>query len=161
MTIIACIRSRIRALVLLLVASVAIGTHAHAADEWLIKYDEAIAAAKKSGRPILADFTGSDWCGWCIRLKQEVFDTKDFKAWAAENAILLELDFPRAKPQDAAIKAKNRELAQAHGIQGYPTILILDADGKKIGELGYMPGGPKTWIAEFVKQYKAAAPDKK
>lgn len=123
---------------------------------WLHKYDEALAAAKKSGRPILTDFTGSDWCGWCIRLKEEVFDTKDFKQWASANVILLELDFPRTKPQDAAIKAKNQQLAQQYGIQGYPTILILDGNGKKIGEMGYMEGGPKVWIAEFVKQYKAA-----
>jgi protein disulfide-isomerase len=147
-------------ILLALVTSLVLGVSAHAAEGWLTKYDDAIAESKKSGRPILADFTGSDWCGWCIKLKQEVFDTKEFKEWAAQNVVLLELDFPRKKEQDPAIKAKNRELAQTHGVQGYPTILILNADGKKIGELGYMEGGPKTWIAEFVKQYKAAAPKK-
>ena len=123
---------------------------------WLQKYDDAIAAAKKSERPVLADFTGSDWCGWCIRLKEEVFDTKEFKEWAAANVVLLEVDFPQKKPQDAAIKARNEQLAQEFAIQGFPTILIMDGKGKKIGELGYMAGGPKVWIAEFVKQYRAA-----
>ena len=149
--------SRHWSLILLLLSTLVGGGYAQAADSWLIKYDEAIAEAKKSGRPILADFTGSDWCGWCIRLHNEVFDTKEFKAWAAENVVLLELDFPQAKAQDPAVKAKNQELAKAHGVEGYPTILILTADGKKIGELGYMQGGPKVWIGEFVKQYKAAS----
>jgi thioredoxin-related protein len=147
-------------ILLALVTSLVLSVSAQAADEWHIKYDDAIAAAKKSGRPILADFTGSDWCGWCIKLKDEVFSTKEFKEWAAENVVLLELDFPRKKAQDAAIKAKNQELAKAHGVQGYPTILILNAEGKKIGELGYKAGGPKAWIGAFVEQYKAAAPKK-
>jgi protein disulfide-isomerase len=142
----------------LLVTSLMLGATLAAADAavvWIEKYDDAIAVAKKNGRPILADFTGSDWCGWCIKLKAEVFDTKEFKEWAATNAVLLEVDFPRKKAQDAAIKAKNEQLSQQFRIEGFPTILILDANGKKIGELGYMEGGPKVWIAEFVKQYKA------
>lgn len=152
--------SRAWSIMLTVVTSLVLGAYAHAADEWLTKYDEAIAASKKTGHPILADFTGSDWCGWCIKLHKEVFDTKEFKEWAAKNVVLLELDFPRKKEQDPAIKAKNQELSKTHGIQGFPTILILNADGKKLGELGYMEGGPKTWIAEFVKQYKEAAPAK-
>jgi thioredoxin-related protein len=132
----------------------------HAADEakgsgWTEKYDEAVAASKKSGLPILADFTGSDWCGWCIKLHKEVFDTKEFKEWAAKNVVLLELDFPQKKAQDEALKAKNKELSEKYKIEGFPTIVILDAEGKKLGELGYEEGGPKAWIAEFTKQYKA------
>jgi thioredoxin-related protein len=132
----------------------------HAADEakgsgWTEKYDEAVAVSKKSGLPILADFTGSDWCGWCIKLHKEVFDTQEFKEWAAKNVVLLELDFPNQKAQDEALKAKNKELAGKYEIRGYPTILILDAEGKKLGKLGYKAGGPKVWIEEFTKQYKA------
>lgn len=142
------------------VAALVIGISLHAVDEakgaeWTEKYDEAVAASKKSGLPILADFTGSDWCGYCIALHKEVFDTKEFKEWAVKNVVLLEVDFPQQKAQDAALKAKNQELQKKYDIQGYPTILILDATGKKLGGLGYQKGGPKLWIAEFTKQYKA------
>jgi protein disulfide-isomerase len=122
---------------------------------WIKKHAEAIAASKKSGLPMLVNFTGSDWCGWCVKLHKEVFATKEFKEWAATNVVLLELDFPNKKAQDAAIKAKNEELAKQYKVEGYPTILILDGTGKKIGELGYVAGGPTVWIAEFTKQYKA------
>jgi protein disulfide-isomerase len=141
---------------LALVTSLFLAVSTHAADEWLIKYDEAIAAAKKTGRPILANFTGSDWCGWCIKLKEEVFDTKEFKEWTAKNVVLLELDFPQKKPQDAAIKAKNQQLSEHYGVQGFPTILILNAEGKQLGELGYQQGGPKAWIENVTNQLKAA-----
>jgi protein disulfide-isomerase len=142
------------------VAALVIGISLHAADEikgsgWLEKHAEAIAASKKSGLPMLVNFTGSDWCGWCVKLHKEVFATKEFKEWAATNVVLLELDFPNKKAQDAAIKAKNEELAKQYKVEGYPTILILDGTGKKIGELGYVAGGPTVWIAEFTKQYKA------
>ena len=141
---------------LTLATSLILSVSGHAADEWLIKYDDAIAAAKKTGHPILADFTGSDWCGPCIKLKEEVFDTKEFKEWAAKNVVLLELDFPQKKPQDPAIKAKNLQLSEHYGVQGYPTVLILNADGKQLGELGYQQGGPKAWIENFANQLNAA-----
>ena len=123
---------------------------------WGEDYQQAQAESKKSGKPILADFTGSDWCGYCIALKKEVFDTPAFKEWAAKNVILLELDFPRRKTQAAEIKQQNEKLSQQFNIEGFPTILILDATGKKIGELGYQEGGPDKWIAEFKRQFLAA-----
>ena len=145
---------------LTLAAALVLSVSLHAADEakgsgWTEKYDEAVAASKKSGLPILADFTGSDWCGWCIKLHKEVFDTQEFKDWAAKNVVLLELDFPQKKAQDAALKAKNKELSDKYKVEGFPTIVILDTTGKKLGELGYEEGGPKVWIAKFTQQYKA------
>jgi thioredoxin-related protein len=146
---------------LTLAAALIMSISLHAADEalgsgWTEKYDEAVAESKKTGLPILADFTGSDWCSWCIKLHQEVFDTQEFKDWAAKNVVLLELDFPQRKAQDAALKAKNKELSEKYVVQAFPTILILDAEGKKLGKVGYKPGGgPKIWIEEFTKQYKA------
>ena len=126
------------------------------ADGWGEDYAQTLAEAKKSGKPILADFTGSDWCGWCIRLKKEVFDTPAFKEWADKNVILLELDFPNQKAQTAAIKQQNENLSKQFSIEGFPTVLIIDANGKKIGELGYMDGGPEKWITEFKNQFVAA-----
>jgi len=115
---------------------------------WETSYDKAVAAATRTGRLRLADFTGSDWCGWCIKLKKEVFSTKQFKAWASKNVILLELDFPRSKRQSAALKAQNAKLMRKYGVRGFPTILFLDAEGRIVGRSGYKPGGPGSWCRD-------------
>ena len=114
--------------------------------KWRTSAAEAIQLAKATNRLILADFTGSDWCGWCKKLKAEVFDTKEFQDWAAKNVVLLELDYPRSKPQDAATKKQNAELAKTYKVGGYPTILFLKADGTMVGKSGYFEGGPKVWL---------------
>lgn len=113
---------------------------------WSEDYDAALAKAKATGKLVLADFTGSDWCGWCIRLKKEVFETPEFAAWAAKNVILLELDYPMDKPQSAELKARNKALLKKYGVAGYPTILFLTSEGKSVGQMGYLRGGPGPWI---------------
>jgi protein disulfide-isomerase len=120
--------------------------------EWLTNYEEALERAKKEKKPILADFTGSDWCGWCIKLKGEVFDQPEFQKWAVENVVLLELDFPRKKELPKELADQNAKLRDKHGIRGYPTILFLDAKGEKIGQSGYVEGGPAAWIKAAEEQ---------
>ena len=124
--------------------------------EWLTSYAEATAQAKKTNRKILTNFSGSDWCGWCIRLKKEVFDKPEFKEWAAKNVVLLELDFPHGKPQTAAIKKQNKELMTKFGVGGFPTILFIDASGEAVGKTGYVQGGPEAWIKNAQKILDAA-----
>jgi protein disulfide-isomerase len=116
------------------------------AAEWLTDYETALKKAKDLNRPILLDFTGSDWCGGCIKLKKEVFDTPEFKKYASENLILVELDFPMRKPQPPALKSQNRKLQAQFSIQGYPTIVLLDTTGKEIGRTGYRPGGGASYV---------------
>jgi protein disulfide-isomerase len=124
------------------------------ADPWMTDFKAALAQSKKTKKPIIADFTGSDWCGWCIKLKEEVFSKPEFKEWAAKHVILLELDYPKQKEQSEEIKKQNQELATKYQIKGYPTILFLDAKGKVIGKSGYMPGGPEAWLKDAGKQLK-------
>jgi protein disulfide-isomerase len=95
--------------------------------DWITNYEEALKEAKQSNRAILADFTGSDWCGWCMKLKKEVFDTEEFKGWAAKNVVLLELDFPKQLEQSEEIKKQNQSLKEKFGIKGFPTIVFIDA----------------------------------
>lgn len=102
---------------------------------------------------MLLFFTGSDWCGWCIRLQKEVLKTPEFAAWAKDNVILVELDFPRRTPLTPELQKQNYELQQVFGIQGYPTVWIVNAskqDGKtnfvKLGSTGYVAGGPIAWL---------------
>ncbi len=113
---------------------------------WHTAWDAASAKAAAGKRPILADFTGSDWCGWCIKLRDEVFDTPEFERWAERSVVLLEIDFPKNKSQSQEDKIANTELARKYGINGFPTILFLNPDGTVIGKLGYQAGGAKAWI---------------
>lgn len=123
------------------------GSPAPATAEWLDDYQQALTRAAAEKKPILADFTGSDWCGTCIALKREVFTTPEFVAWASKHVVLLEVDFPNQTPQPAALKQQNMQLATTFAVEQFPTILFLDATGKKLGQTGYVEGGPAAWIA--------------
>lgn len=118
------------------------------AETWLTSWDQAVVQSKKSGHPILMDFTGSDWCIWCQKLKKEVFSTPEFQAWAEKNVVLLELDYPHSVPQPEAVKKQNAQLAEKYNIEGYPTVLIVDATGKVKAQTGYVKGGPSAWITK-------------
>jgi thioredoxin-related protein len=117
-----------------------------AASGWLDDYKKAQQEAKASNKLLLLNFTGSDWCGWCIRLDKDVFSQSDFKDYASKNLVLLELDFPwpsgaRAQGQAAALKKQNLELAQQYQVHGFPTLIVLDGNGQKLWEFeGYLPG---------------------
>ena len=116
---------------------------------WELNFEQAQARAKAENKPMLLDFTGSDWCGWCIRLDKEVFSQPEFKAYAAESLVLVELDFPRGKEQSAEIKAQNKALAKKYSIRGYPTIVLLTAEGELIERTGYQRGGAANYIAHI------------
>ena len=118
---------------------------------WLTSYEQAQAEAKANHKLMLMDFTGSDWCGWCIILEKEVFSQPKFQEYASKNLVLLELDFPRAKPIAAETQAQNERLARQYQIQGFPTIVVLNGDGKQVAELGYVPGGPDAFIGALEK----------
>ena len=116
------------------------------AQTWITDYDAAMKIAEKEGKTVLINFTGSDWCGWCKKLDREVFDTEEFKAYAAENLVLLKLDFPRKKQLPAEEKKQNQMLLSKHGVRGFPTIMLLDSKEKVIQRTGYRRGGPQAYI---------------
>jgi thioredoxin-related protein len=122
---------------------------------WTEDYAKAVEKAKTDKKLVLLDFTGSDWCGWCIKLDKEVFSKSDFKNYAKENLVLVELDFPNAKPQTKKVKDQNKELAKKFGVQGYPTIVVLDADGKEVARWG---GYSQTFLADLKTKVDAAKP---
>jgi len=133
-------------------------TAAFAAAGWEEDFDKAAAEAKKEGKHMLVDFTGSDWCGWCIKLDKEVFSQKEFKKYAKENLVTVALDFPRNKPQSKKVQQRNEALMKEHGIRGFPTILVMSPEGEVIGRTGYKPGGPEEYvkhIQEFIDAHKA------
>ncbi|MDQ2918872.1 MAG: thioredoxin family protein [Verrucomicrobiota bacterium] len=116
---------------------------AQAKPGWLTDLKTAQEEAKTKGKLLLLDFTGSDWCGWCIKLDKEVFSKPEFKDYANKNLILVEVDFPRRKELGVAEKKQNYQLAEQYGIEGFPTIIILDNNGKKLGALSYDAGLPQ------------------
>jgi protein disulfide-isomerase len=118
---------------------------------WTTDYQAALAQAKAQKKLVLLDFTGSDWCGYCQALDKEVFTQQAFKDFADANYILVTVDFPQRTQLPDALKQQNDALGKQFSIDGYPTLIVLDADGKELGrQTGYDPGsGPPAVIAKL------------
>ena len=114
---------------------------------WINDANVAAKLSQETGAPVLLFFTGSDWCGWCVRLQNEVLSKQEFKDWVkTKGIILLELDYPKRKPQSEALVNQNRALQQRFGVKGFPSIYIIK--GKTHAQLGYVAGGASAWIKQ-------------
>jgi protein disulfide-isomerase len=113
---------------------------------WFEDIEKARAVARETNKLMLLDFSGSDWCIWCKRLKKEVFSKSAFQAYAKDNLVLVNLDFPQFSAQSDAVKKQNQQLAQTYRIRGFPTVILLSSEGKEIQRTGYRPGGPEKYI---------------
>ncbi|GAB4397950.1 MAG: hypothetical protein OHK0053_15510 [Microscillaceae bacterium] len=123
--------------------------------KWETDFDEALKLAKKSPKKkMFILFTGSDWCGWCIKLNREVFLKEAFERYAQDNFIMVKLDFPRKSAQTEAEKARNTALAREYGVQGFPTVLIMDKDKKVLHVTGYLNGGPENYVKHLQESLK-------
>lgn len=135
---------------------------AFAAEEgWLTDFEQAKKEAAEKNRPILVDFSGSDWCGWCIKLESEVFSKKEFNDFAKDSLVLLQVDFPRRKEQTDEQKHANETLARRYAVQGLPTVLLLDAEGKELARTGYRPGGAENYVKHLKDLMEKAGYGKK
>ncbi len=119
--------------------------------------DDAFAKAKDEGKLVYVCFSGSDWCGWCKRLEKEVFSDPLFVVGALDEFVLVFIDDPMDKSllSDHA-KAENKKLIKKYEIKGFPTALVMDGDGKKVGESGYMKGGGAKYL-KHLKEIAASA----
>ena len=143
-----------RLFLLTLAASAFFGALAAAESDsgWLNDYKKAQEEAKANDKLLLLNFTGSDWCGWCIKIDKDIFSQPQFRDYARNNLVLVELDFPRRKAQSAEIKKQNLQLAQQYEVLGFPTIVVLNSNGQKLWQFdGYFPGGPEAFIAQLQK----------
>ncbi|MDA7933572.1 thioredoxin family protein [Akkermansiaceae bacterium] len=110
-------------------------------------FEAAKKKAASENKDLFIDFTGSDWCGWCIKLNEEVFQHEPFKKGVADSFILVELDYPRDKSKlSKETIAQNEKLREEYQIQGYPTILLTDAEGRPYAKTGYQKGGPESYV---------------
>ncbi len=117
---------------------------------WGTDLPGALNQARSENKMVLLDFTGSDWCGWCIKFDQDVLSTGKFASYAKSKLVLVRLDYPHHKAQDAALKQANENLAQRFGVDGFPTFVLLNPAGKELGrQVGYAEGGPDAFIAEL------------
>jgi len=132
------------------------GQVARAEFGWLNDYKKAQEEAKAGNKILLLNFTGSDWCGWCIKFDRDVLSRPQLKEYARNNLVLVELDYPRAKAQSAELRKQNHQLAQQYEVVGFPTIIALNSDGQKLWEYdGYFAGGLEAFIAELEKLRKS------
>jgi len=141
----------IRVLFAVLLLLSACGSRA-ASLKWETDFKEAAESAKKSNRYMLVDFTGSDWCGWCIKLDEEVFSKKDFREYAEKNLVCVSLDFPRRTALKQSLKEQNDQLAAKYSVRGFPTVLILSPSGDTVARTGYKDGGAGKYV-EHLKSF--------
>jgi protein disulfide-isomerase len=118
---------------------------------WMTSYEDALNQAKAEKKPVLLFFTGSDWCGWCHKLENEVLDTMEFSDSASGKFIFVVVDFPMKKALDAKLTAQNKELQKKFDVKGFPTIILIDDQQNQIGVTGYRPGGAKGYFDHLMK----------
>lgn len=126
-----------------------------ASDIWLTDYDAALNQAAAENKPLLLEFTGSDWCPPCKMLTASVFEKTDFEDFAKANVVLVKFDFPKRKEQDEALKTANQAMAQKFQIEGFPTIILVSSSGeelaRKVGYDGDTPASMIDWIKQNAK----------
>jgi thioredoxin-related protein len=152
------VRVKIRPWVLILPAILAAFAlkGAVTAGSWETDFQKAQEEARSQHKLVFINFTGSDWCGYCIRMDRDVLSKPQFKDFANKNLVLVEVDFPRAKEQSQTLRLQNRKLAGEYGVEGFPTYVVLNGDGKKVWMWdGYFPGGPDAFVAELEKLRKS------
>lgn len=117
---------------------------------WTSNYEEALTLAKTGNKPVVLFFTGTDWCGWCNKLEEEVFDTKEFAELVGKKFIFVKLDFPLYKSLPANINTQNKQLQKKFGVRSFPTLVMLDPTSEQpIGTTGYRPGGGKQYASHL------------
>jgi protein disulfide-isomerase len=145
-----------KTLLLSICALLASATITLAKTGWEEDYEKSLTKAKEDQKMVLLDFTGSDWCGYCIKLDEDVFSKSAFKKFAKESLVLVELDYPRGKSLPKKIKEQNEGLKDKYGINGYPTIILLDSEGK---EAARWVGYKATLLDELKAKVKAPSKD--
>jgi thioredoxin-related protein len=136
-----------------------IGTALAGGEGWTSDFAAAKKQAAETKKDLLVDFTGSDWCGWCIKLNDEVFKHEPFKEGVKDTFVLVELDYPRDKSKlSEETQAQNKKLGEKYAVKGYPTILLCDAEGRPYAATGYQKGGPEDYVSHLndLRKRKAA-----
>ncbi|SYX09301.1 Disulfide bond reductase DsbH precursor,thiol:disulfide interchange protein precursor,Thioredoxin-related protein [Chlamydia poikilotherma] len=117
-----------------------------------VKWESYIDAVQQSGKdkkPIGLFFTGSDWCIWCIKMQDQILNTSEFQNYANDNLHMVELDFPQSNNQPADIKEQNQALKSRYGVNGFPTLVFIDANGTEKARMGFEYGGGENYVKKI------------
>ncbi|MBQ8498574.1 disulfide reductase DsbH [Chlamydia sp.] len=117
---------------------------------WL-PYQEALHKASKEGKFVALFFTGSDWCIWCMRMQEQILRTDAFSTFANQHLYMVEIDFPHNNEQTPEQKALNQQLKTQYQVEGFPTLVLLDPQGKEISKLGFEHGGGENYVHRLKK----------
>ena len=120
---------------------------------WFDDYDAAVAVAKEEGKDLFVDFSGSDWCHYCIKLEKEVLTHDAWIDAASKEFVLVMLDFPRGDEAKAKVPnpKRNQQLAQELNVEGFPSVFLMTVDGVVFAQTGYQPGGPEEYVAHMAE----------
>lgn len=127
------------------------GEAGSATDRWSTDLPRAQAEARASGKFVFIHFSGSDWCGWCMKLRKEVFGKPQFDDYARSNLVLVRVDFPKRAIQPTAVQKTNQRLAERFEVLGYPTLVLLNSQGEKLDLVSYGHGGARQMVADIDK----------
>jgi protein disulfide-isomerase len=126
---------------------------------WVTRIEEAYRLAQEDDKNILINFTGSDWCQWCLRLREEVFTQQEFLDYAEEHLVLLFVDSPAAVQQSQDQISHNQQLQALLGVRGFPTLWLLDKDlNPLLYTSGYQRGGAEFYIDFLERQRSGFTP---
>lgn len=120
--------------------------------DWKASYAEALTCAKEKSKPIILVFSGSDWCGPCIKLEKTIWQSDDFKSYANDHYILYRADFPRKKANQLSkdLTAQNGMLAERFNPKGhFPLVVLLDNEEQLLGTTGYKKATPNEYISHL------------
>jgi thioredoxin-related protein len=136
---------------LIILAMSCVWLQAQAADlNWGTDLPKALAQAKAEKKMVFMDFTGSDWCPGCIAFHKKIATSPEFASYADTNLVLVVVDFPNNSPQSDVLKSANLALQKKYEIEGFPTLILLNTEGKEVGrQLGYEPSSPEAFITKL------------
>lgn len=128
---------------------------------WLTDFDKAKAQAASQSKPLFLYFTGSDWCPWCIEMDKKILSTPEFQQALGQKMIFVKIDFPKKQLLDKHLQEQNEKLAQEYGVNGFPTVILLDPNLKQIDTLHYEGDNGATFakkILDILDAYKEKSP---
>jgi protein disulfide-isomerase len=130
----------------ILTSCLVLGGGVAGAVQWETDYEAGLEKAKQENRFVMINFSGSDWCGWCIRLDREVFSKRDFETYADERLVCVLVDSPRKRELPNDLRSQNEALNREYGVRGFPTVILLNPDGRVVAKTGYQDGGAEAYV---------------
>ncbi|CAH64250.1 conserved hypothetical exported protein [Chlamydia abortus S26/3] len=112
-------------------------------------YNNAVEQSKKDKKYIGLFFTGSDWCIWCMKMQDQILNTTEFQQYAHEHLHMVELNFPQSASQPEDLKQQNQALKAKYGVNGFPTLVFIDAHGVEKARMGFEYGGGESYVQKI------------